>query len=118
MIRNRVTLLAGVIVLLAASPALASGETVETRATFDVAQDPFSRWGRQDEARQETREGRRISAAEALSRVRARARRGHHMSIEEERRGGRVVFVIMWDYENGRIGRFTVDGQTGRVSGG
>ena len=118
MIRNRVTLLAGVIVLLAASPALASGETVETRATFDVAQDPFSRGGRQDEARQETREGRRISAAEALSRVRARARRGHHMSIEEERRGGRVVFVIMWDYENGRIGRFTVDGQTGRVSGG
>lgn len=110
MIRSRITVLAGVIALLGASPALASSEMV-------APQDPFSGW-RQDEARQEAREGRRISSSEALSRVRARARSGHHMSISEERRGGRVVFVITWDYENGRIGRFTVDGQTGQVSGG
>ena len=135
MIRSCATVLICAAALVAAKPALASDDATfgglnapaDVELAISTLQDPYqdpplrhdplSRL-RQDEARQEARDGQRISAAQALSRVRARAGRGHHLSIEEERRGGQVVFVIMWDYENGRIGRFTVDGRFGRVSGG
>ncbi len=121
MTRSRIPVLAAVIALLGAAPAAASDKAHSSLFAFLPVQDPSSLFGNwsQDEARQEAQQGRRISSDEALSRVRSRAGRGRHVSVRESRgNGGRLVWVVRWDYGDGRIVDFRVDGQTGSVSGG
>lgn len=72
---------------------------------------PFSSL-RQDEARQESREGRRLDIREIERRVSA-GRQGRILNAEP--RGD--VYVVRWEYPGGRVADITVDARTGRVLG-
>lgn len=71
---------------------------------------------RQDQAREEAREGRRISAREVVRRV-SDGREGRMLNVSERGGGSTLVYVVRWEYPGGRIADITVDGRTGRILG-
>ena len=107
--RIRILLLAG---LIAAAPmAVPSAHALETQA-----RDPLMGSFRQDRAREESREGRRLSASEVARSV-SRGREGRMLGISERNMGGRPVYVVRWEYPGGRVADITVDARTGAVIG-
>jgi hypothetical protein len=107
--RIRILLLAG---LIAAAPmAEASARALEVQA-----RDPLMGSFRQDRAREESREGRRLSASEVARSV-SRGREGRMLGINERNMGGRPVYVVRWEYPGGRVADITVDARTGAVIG-
>ena len=74
-----------------------------------------SQW-RQDRAREESREGQRISMREVAARVSA-GRPGRMLGVSERGSGGRLVYVVRWEYPGGRVADISVDGRTGRILG-
>lgn len=107
--RIRILFLAG---LIAAAPmADASARALETQA-----RDPLMSSLRQDRAREESREGRRVSASEVARSV-SRGREGRMLGINERNMGGRAVYVVRWEYPGGRVADITVDARTGAVIG-
>ena len=73
---------------------------------------PFVTQLRQSEAREETREGRRMELGELLRRV-AAGRPGRMVPGGVQPRGD--VNVIQWEYPGGRVVDITVDARTARV---
>ncbi|MFN5083583.1 MAG: hypothetical protein ACK5WW_03355 [Brevundimonas sp.] len=73
---------------------------------------PFATQLRQSEAREETREGRRMELGELLRRV-AAGRPGRMVPGGVQPRGD--VYVIQWEYPGGRVVDITVDARTARV---
>lgn len=71
---------------------------------------------RQDRAREESQEGRRVSASEVARNV-SRGREGRMLGINERNMGGRPVYVVRWEYRGGRVADITVDARTGAVIG-
>ena len=71
---------------------------------------------RQDRAREESQEGRRVSASEVARNV-SRGREGRMLGINERNMGGRPVYVVRWEYPGGRVADITVDARTGAVIG-
>lgn len=74
-----------------------------------------SQW-RQDRAREESREGQRISMREVTARVSA-GRPGRLLGVSERGSGGRLVYVVRWEYPGGRVADISIDGRTGRILG-
>ena len=104
MFRNRVPLLIALCAALAATPA-----TAQVRS-------PFANSLRQDEAREERREGQRVDLGSVVRRVSA-GRQGRMLGVSERGSGDRLVYVIRWEYPGGRVADITVDGRTGRIIG-
>ena len=77
------------------------------------AQDGFRR---QDQAREERREGQRVDLGSVVRRVSA-GRQGRMLGVSERGSGDRLVYVIRWEYPGGRVADITVDGRTGRIIG-
>jgi hypothetical protein len=102
--RFRILLLAG---LIAAAP------MAEAAAQ---SRDPLMSSLRQDRAREESQEGRRVSASEVARNV-SRGREGRMLGINERNMGGRPVYVVRWEYPGGRVADITVDARTGAVIG-
>ena len=102
--RFRILLLAG---LIAAAP------MAEAAAQ---SRDQLMSSFRQDRAREESREGRRVSASE-VSRNVSRGREGRMLGISERSMGGRPGYVVRWEYPGGRIADIRVDARTGAVIG-
>ena len=71
---------------------------------------------RQDRAREEAREGQRISARDVVRRVSA-GREGRMLNVSERGGGTTLTYVVRWEYPGGRISDITVDGRTGRILG-
>ncbi|MFC0633426.1 hypothetical protein [Brevundimonas balnearis] len=95
--------------LAAAVAALAS--TVPTVADAQV-RSPYATQLRQDEAREEAREGRRLELVEVLRRVEA-GRPGRMLPGGVQARP--EVYIIQWEYPGGRVVSITVDARTGRI---
>lgn len=104
MFRNRVPVLIALITALAASPAVAQ------------VRPPFGDSLRQDEAREERREGQRVDLGSVVRRVSA-GRQGRMLGVSERGSGDRLVYVIRWEYPGGRVADITVDGRTGAIIG-
>lgn len=77
---------------------------------------PLAGQWRQDRAREESREGQRISMREVTARVSA-GRPGRLLGVSERSSGGRLVYVVRWEYPGGRVADISVDGRTGRILG-
>lgn len=69
---------------------------------------------RQDRGRDD--DGQRVSLSEVVRRLRA-TRQGSMLDAQATSRGGRAVYVIIWEYPGGRIGNIYVDQRTGAVLG-
>lgn len=85
----------------------------------DVAaqsRDPLVGSLRQDRARQESQQGRRMSASE-VARIVSRGREGRMVGINERNMSGRPVYVVRWEYRGGRVSDIMVDARTGSVMG-
>lgn len=67
---------------------------------------------RQDQAREDAREGRVVEAGEVLRRVES-GRDGRRLSIDL--RGD--VYIVRWEYPGGRVVDIVVDARTGRILG-
>lgn len=80
------------------------------------SRDPLAGSWRQDRAREESQRGQRMSASEVVRRVSA-GRPGRMLGVNERSMGGRVVYVVRWEYPGGRVADITVDGRTGAVMG-
>jgi uncharacterized membrane protein YkoI len=61
-------------------------------------------------------EGPRISLSEVVRRLRA-TRQGSMLDAQATTRGGRAIYVVIWEYPGGRIGNIYVDARTGAVIG-
>ena len=61
-------------------------------------------------------EGARVSLSEVVRRLRA-TRQGSMLDAQATSRGGRPIYVIIWEYPGGRIGNIYVDQRTGAVLG-
>lgn len=78
--------------------------------------DPLIGQLRQDQAREESREGRRMDMGEVVRRV-SSGRSGRMLGISQRGGGANLVYVVRWEYPGGRIADISVDGRTGRVLG-
>lgn len=58
----------------------------------------------------------RISLSEVVRRLRA-SRQGSMLDAQATTRGGRAIYVVIWEYPGGRIGNIYVDARTGAVIG-
>ena len=102
--KRSVLLLAALAAL--AAPAAAQAETTVTQARPEailVAQ------VRDDD-------GPRISLSEVVRGLRA-SRQGSMLDAQATTRGGRAIYVVIWEYPGGRIGNIYVDARTGAVIG-
>lgn len=77
--------------------------------------DPAMGW-RQDQAREESREGQRVDLGDVVRRVSA-GRPGRMLGVSERGGGGNLTYVVRWEYPGGRVADIVVDGRTGRVMG-
>ncbi|WP_292260184.1 PepSY domain-containing protein [Brevundimonas sp.] len=111
MFRNRILSRTAQAALMAAAlgAALAPAATAQVRS-------PFAGSLRQDEARDERREGQRVDLREVVRRV-SSGRQGRMLGVSERQSGGRLVYVIRWEYPGGRVADIMVDGRTGAVIG-
>ncbi|MDO1558127.1 hypothetical protein Q0812_01620 [Brevundimonas sp. 2R-24] len=71
---------------------------------------------RQERAREESRGGRRVELGEVVRRLQS-SRPGRMLGAREQGGGDRVVYVIRWEYPNGRVSDIMVDARTGAVIG-
>ena len=53
---------------------------------------------------------------EVAARVSA-GRPGRMLGVSERGSGGRLVYVVRWEYPGGRVADISVDGRTGRILG-
>lgn len=67
---------------------------------------------RQDEARQEARQGRRLELSDIVRRV-SSGRQGRLLGA----RPAGDVYVVRWEYPGGRVADITVDARTGDILG-
>jgi hypothetical protein len=104
MTRTRVLILAA---LLAAAPL--SDAVAQVRG-------PLAGQLRQNQAREEAREGQRVDMGAVVRRV-SSGRPGRMLGVNERGGGDRLVYVVRWEYPGGRIADISVDGRTGRVIG-
>jgi uncharacterized membrane protein YkoI len=102
MTRFHIVLLAGLIALTPVTGAMAQSRGAAP-----------GQW-RQDQAREESQEGRRISLSSATQIV-ERGRDGHRRDVTVQDQGGQLLYVFLWEYPGGRIERIVVDGRTGRI---
>ncbi len=58
----------------------------------------------------------RMSLGEVVRRLRA-TRQGEMLDAREDVRGGRAIYVVIWEYPGGRVGNIYVDQRTGAVLG-
>jgi len=68
---------------------------------------------RQQEARQETRQGRRLEVGDIVRRV-SSGRPGRMLGVQP--RGD--YYVVRWEYPGGRVADISVDARTGDIVGG
>lgn len=68
----------------------------------------------QDRGRDEA--GPRMSLGDVVRRLRA-SRRGQMLDARESVMGGRPVYVIIWEYPEGRVANIYVDQRSGAVIG-
>ncbi len=101
--------------LIAATPAgfLTAGDAVAQPRRGDA---PMVSQFRQEQAREEAREGQRVSAREVVRRV-SQGRDGRMLNVSERGGGANLAYVVRWEYPGGRIADITVDGRTGRILG-
>lgn len=72
---------------------------------------------RQEQAREESREGRRLSASD-VARIVSRGRQGRMLGISERPTGGRsAIYIVRWEYPGGRVSDIMVDARTGSIMG-
>ena len=102
MTRIRILLLAGLIALTPVTGAMAQSRS------------PLAGQWRQDQAREESREGRRISLS-AATQIVERGREGRRRDVTVQERGDQLHYIFLWEYDGGRIERIVVDGRTGRI---
>lgn len=95
--------------LMAAAP-LATAEAQSRRPSPLIGQ------LRQEQAREESREGRRVDMSDVVRRV-AAGRPGRMLGVSERGGGASLTYVVRWEYPGGRIADISVDGRTGRVLG-
>lgn len=67
-------------------------------------------------AQQRGDDGQRVSLSEVVRRLRA-TRQGSMLDAQATTRGGRAIYVVIWEYPGGRIGNIYVDQRTGAVIG-
>lgn len=67
-------------------------------------------------ARQESQQGRRLSASE-VARIVSRGREGRMVGISERAVGGNPGYVVRWEYPGGRVSDIMVDARTGSIMG-
>lgn len=67
---------------------------------------------RQDQAREEAREGQRMELGDIIRRVQA-GRPGRMLGV----RPSGPDYVVRWEYPGGRVADIRVDGRSGRVTG-
>lgn len=110
--RLRILFLAALIAAAPMTDALAQSRPEPRGPSRDQLMSSF----RQDRAREESQEGRRVSASEVARNV-SRGREGRMLGINERNMGGRPVYVVRWEYRGGRVADITVDARTGAVIG-
>lgn len=71
---------------------------------------------RQDRAREEAREGQRVSLSDVVRRLQ-NSRPGRMLGANESNRGGRTVYIVRWEYPGGRVADIIVDARTGQILG-
>ena len=109
MSRMLTVLIAG---LIAVAPLGAADAAAQPRRGDSSAISQF----RQEQAREEAREGQRVSARDVVRRVSA-GREGRMLNVSERGGGSNLTYVVRWEYPGGRISDITVDGRTGRILG-
>ena len=115
--RFRILLLAGLIAAAPMAEAVAQNRERPSRAEpRGPSGDQLMSTFRQERAREESQEGRRVSASE-VSRNVARGREGRMLGINERNMGGRPGYVVRWEYPGGRVADITVDARSGAVIG-
>ena len=115
--RFRILLLAGLIAAAPMAEAVAQNRERPSRAEpRGPSGDQLMSTFRQERAREESQEGRRVSASE-VSRNVARGREGRMLGINERNMGGRPGYVVRWEYPGGRIADIRVDARSGAVIG-
>jgi uncharacterized iron-regulated membrane protein len=77
---------------------------------------PFVGQLRQEQAREEAREGQRVDLGDVVRRV-SSGRPGRMLGVSERGGGDRLTYVVRWEYPGGRIADISVDGRTGRIIG-
>lgn len=87
-------------------PAAAQAETAAIQARPEAILVAQARGGDED----------RISLSEVVRRLRA-TRQGSMLDAQATTRGGRAIYVVIWEYPGGRIGNIYVDARTGAVIG-
>lgn len=102
--KRSVLLLAALAAL--AAPAAAQAQTAVAQARPEAVLVAQTRGG--DEGR--------ISLSEVVRRLRA-TRQGSMLDAQATTRGGRAIYVVIWEYPGGRIGNIYVDARTGAVIG-
>lgn len=103
--KRSVLLLAALAAL--AAPAVAQAETTAIQARPEAVLVSQARGDDQ---------GPRISLSEVVRRLRA-TRQGSMLDAQATTRGGRAIYVVIWEYPGGRIGNIYVDARTGAVIG-
>lgn len=92
--------------------------TAATVGTATVAEaqvrSPYASQLRQNEARDEAREGRRLELSEVIRRVSA-GREGRAVPGGVQARGD--TYVVQWEYPGGRVVSIMVDARSGRILG-
>jgi len=88
------------------TPAVAQAETSAIQARPEAMLVSQARGGDED----------RISLSEVVRRLRA-TRQGSMLDAQATTRGGRAIYVVIWEYPGGRIGNIYVDARTGAVIG-
>lgn len=98
-------------VLAIASPAVATAQNREPRVPLEAREPGFP--SRQDRAREDRIEGRRVSVDTVIRNVSA-GREGRRLDVRPQGDD----YVVVWAYPDGRVRNIIVDGRTGRPSGG
>lgn len=106
--RRRTLLIAA---LVAALPATAMAQVRERPERPERSEPGFP--SRQDRARSDRIEGRRVSVETVIRNVSA-GREGRRLDVRPQGDD----YVVVWAYPDGRVRNIIVDGRTGRPSGG
>ena len=116
--RFRILLMAGLIAAAPMAQAATQSRDEPNAFSRELAQsrDQLMSSFRQDRAREDSQEGRRVSASEVARNV-SRGREGRMLGINERNMGGRPVYVVRWEYPGGRVADITVDARSGAVIG-
>ena len=103
--------------LIAAAPMADVAAAQSQGPTTGMQRDRETGARRQDRAREEAQQGRRLSASE-VARIVSRGRDGRMLGIRERAMGmNNVVYIVRWEYPGGRVSDITVDARTGSIMG-